>query len=288
MKMKIDTLILSGGGPSAIAYFGIFNSLFENTIINEKLDGIREIITTSAGIFPSICLLIKFKLDLCKEIVLNYDLLKLVNMNNIKIDDILLDFGLFDTKDIGSFVKSILKNNIGKEDISLRELYDFNKIKLTVKVFNATKKQLEYISYETDPDLSIVKLAQMTTAIPLFFKPVEYNNYLYVDGGLRGHFPIEVCKSENYLGLFIRGGTMKKTGVLESFPLLEFMYSLMINQDQTVYDIKNNKINKRIIYAQIDYGLNFDVKKETKLDLIQKGYDITQKHLNQHSGKDTV
>ena len=30
--MKIDTLILSGGGPSGIAYFGIFKSLFENKL----------------------------------------------------------------------------------------------------------------------------------------------------------------------------------------------------------------------------------------------------------------
>jgi hypothetical protein len=209
-------------------------------------------------------------------------------MDNIKIDDILIHFGLFDTKDIGNFIQSILKHSLKIDDISLKELYDFNKIKLTVKVFNSTQKQLEYISYETDPDLSIIKLAQMTTAIPLFFKPVEYNNYLYVDGGLRGHFPIEVCESKNYLGLFIRGGTVKKMGILESFPLLEFIYSLMINQDQTVYDIKNNKINKRIIYAQIDYGLNFDVTKEQKLNLIQKGYEITQKHVNQHLEKDRV
>ena len=34
--------------------------------------------------------------------------------------------------------------------------------------------------------LSISKLAQMTTAIPDFFKPVKYNDCLYVDGGLRG------------------------------------------------------------------------------------------------------
>ena len=40
--MKIDTLVLSGGGPSAVAYFGIFESLFENNIINENLDGIKK------------------------------------------------------------------------------------------------------------------------------------------------------------------------------------------------------------------------------------------------------
>ena len=46
----------------------------------------------------------------------------------------------------------------------------------------------------------------MTTAIPFFFKPVSYKDCLYVDGGLKGGFPIEECKSENYLGLFVRGG----------------------------------------------------------------------------------
>ena len=224
----------------------------------------------------------------CKEIILNYDLLKLVNSDNLKIDDFLLDFGFFSTDNIGKFIDTIIKNKLNIDNLSLKELFDYSKVKLTVKVFNATKKQLEYISYQTDPELSISKLAQMTTAIPGFFKPVKYNNYLYVDGGLRGHFPIEVCKSKDYLGLFIRGGTVSKIGILETFPILEFIYSLMINQDQTVYDIKNNKIDKRIIYAQIDFGLNFDVSKKQKQELIKKGYEISNKHIIQHLVKDKV
>ena len=286
--MKIDTLILSGGGPSAVAYFGIFQSLFEKNIIHENLDGINEIITTSAGIFISVCLLIRFKIELCKEIVMNYDLAKLLDHDNLTIDDFLDDFGFFSTDKIGLFVQNIIKHKLKKNDLTLKELYEYNATKLTVKVFNATKKQLEYISHESDPDLSILKLVQMTTAIPGFFKPVKYNDYLYVDGGLRGHFPIEVCQSENYLGLFIRGGTVTKNEVLEMFPILEFIYSLMIHQDQTVYDIKNNKINKRIIYCQIDYGLNFDMKTEDKIKLIEKGYEVTKNHINLHLEKDKV
>ena len=64
--MKIDTLVLLWR-TGAVAYFGIFESLFEKEIINENLNGIKEIITTSAGIFPSVCLLIKFKLNLCRN-----------------------------------------------------------------------------------------------------------------------------------------------------------------------------------------------------------------------------
>ena len=34
---KIDTLILSGGGPSGIAYNGIFKALFEKGILKRDL-----------------------------------------------------------------------------------------------------------------------------------------------------------------------------------------------------------------------------------------------------------
>jgi len=152
-----------------------------------------------------------------------------------------------------------------------------------VKVFNVTRKQVEYISYQNYPDLSIITLAQMTTAIPLFFKPVKYNDNLYVDGGMRGHFPIEECKSENYLGIFIMGGSFPKNSeILKLFPILEFMYSLMINQDEIVYQIKNNNKDPRIIVNEVNLGLDFNVKDETKERVIQEAYEITMKHIQDY------
>ena len=31
--------------------------------------------------------------------------------------------------------------------------------------------------------MNILKLLQMTTSIPIFFKPIKYKNNLYLDGG---------------------------------------------------------------------------------------------------------
>ena len=160
--MKIDTLILSGGGPSGMAYFGIFKALFQKGIINTNLDDIREIITTSVGIIPSIFFILKLPLDVGEKVIMEYDLNILTDVNSLTIDNILVDFGLFDNSAINDLIKSILKNFIHKNDLTLKELYEITQIKLTVKVFNTTKKQLEYISYETDPELSILTLAQMS------------------------------------------------------------------------------------------------------------------------------
>ena len=287
----IDTLILSGGGPSGIAYFGIFDCLFENNILKKDLSDIKEILTTSIGILCSFCLILRLSMDVGKRVALGYDISKMLKMDDIKIDNLLVEYGLFDTNGIRNIFKSILKNFKGLDDINLIDLFNLTKIKLNVKVFNATKKQIEYISHETDPELSIITLAEMTTAIPIFFKPVEYNNYKYVDGGLRGHFPIEECKSENYLGLFIKGGTDIKNPIVEMFPILEYMYSLMICQDQYVYDIINNKINPRIIYVDVNYGLKFEMNEEEGKKIIKMGYEVSKKHLDKfkkHLVKDTA
>ena len=66
----IDTLILSGGGPSGICYIGIYQALLEKKFL-EKND-INEIITTSIGILFSFCILIKIDLVILKEIILKY------------------------------------------------------------------------------------------------------------------------------------------------------------------------------------------------------------------------
>lgn len=286
---NIDTLILSGGGPSGIAYFGAFESLFENNILKRDLSGIKEIITTSIGILCSFCLILKLSMDVGKGVALGYDISKMLKMDDIKIDNLLVEFGLFDTNGIRNIFKSILKNFKNLDDINLKDLYDISKIKLTVKVFNVTKKQIEYISHETNPELSIITLGEMTTAIPIFFKPVEYNDCKYVDGGLRGHFPIEECKSEKYLGIFIRGGTDITNPIVELFPILEYMYSLMICQDQYVYDIEEKKINPRIIYINVNYGLKFEMNQKQGEKIIKMGYEESCKHLQkfkQHLVKD--
>ena len=281
--MKIDTLILSGGGPSGIAYFGIFNALFEKKIIDAKLKGIKEIITTSVGIIPSIFFMLGISLNVGKHIIMNYNFKHILDNDNLKIDNILVDFGLFSTDGVSKLIQSVIKNYTHKEDYTLLEFYEKTKIKLNVKVFNSTRSQVQYLSYENNPDLSLLKLIQMTTAIPLFFKPVRYNDELYVDGGMRGHFPIEICKSDKYFGVFITGGSINhESPIIKLFPILEYFYSLIINQDQIIYDIKNNKKDKRIIFNKVDYGLNFDMPTEDKLKIIDIAYNNTINHIKQH------
>ena len=85
---QIDTLILSGGGPSGIAYIGIFKALFEKNILTRDLSGIQEIITTSAGILFSILYMLNIKENIIEKFILNLDLLSFLNVDNLEINDL--------------------------------------------------------------------------------------------------------------------------------------------------------------------------------------------------------
>jgi len=278
-QSKIDTLVLSGGGTSGCAYIGVFDALFKKNILKRDLSGIKEIITTSVGILFSYLYMTNLSQKECERVIMDADIYSLLNTDNLTIDDLLIDFGLFETNKIREIMHIFTKHLYQSDDITLKELYDKKPIQLTVKVYNSTTCKLEYISYKTHPDLSLLTLTQMTTAIPFFFKPVKYNDCLYVDGGMRGHFPLEACQSKNYLGIFIRGGTVnKESELIKLFPILYFIYTLFTSKDVIIDE--SNKHN--IIDVTINHGLNFNITDEMKQQMIKKGYDTTLKYIDEY------
>jgi len=270
----IDTLVLSGGGPSGVAYAGILKALTDYDIL--KRDELNEIITTSVGIIFATLYLLDYTIGQIEKIVLETDLTKLLNSDDLEIDDLLVKFGLFSNKPIGDSISSFIRHKCNKNDLTLKELYDLSSITLNVKVYNVDKGKTEYINYKNNPDISLKKLSMMTTAIPYLFQPVKYNENLYVDGGLKGHFPIEACESKHYLGLNVRGGTTNRSnfGLLKDLPILKYTMDLMNDKDNNI-DPDNNKI----FTYHINCGLNFSLDTTERKKIIEKGYNETIEYL---------
>ena len=265
----IDTLILSGGGPSGIAYIGVFRLLIEKKIIHYH--EIKEVISASVGIIFAILYLLEFSVDQMEKIILETDFEGIFNMDNLEIDNLLVNYGLFDNQMIGESINILCKHKIGKENITLGELYDIIPIKCSVKVYNVTLGKSEYISHENEPDLEISKLAMITTSIPFLFQPISFKGHLYVDGGIKGHFRIEECKSENYLGIMLESNTFNPVNfkIVEMFPILGYIISLMSQGDNNLEKYDQNKI----MTVAIKLGFNFALEKDKKKEVIKAGYD---------------
>lgn len=270
----IDTLVLSGGGPSGVAYAGILKALIDyDTFQKDKL---KEIITTSVGIIFAILYLLDYNILQIEKLVLEKDLTKLLNIDDIDIDNLLVKFGLFSNEHIGESVSSFIRHKTEKNDLTLKEFYELSNIILTVKVYNVDMGKTEYLNHINTPDIKLTTLSMMTTAIPYLFQPIKYNDNLYVDGGLKGHFPIEACKSDNYLGLNVKGGTCntKNFSLLDDLPILGFTMNLMNDRCNNV-----DPDDKMIFTYHINAGLNFDLSIDERKSMIEKGYNETIEHL---------
>ena len=273
----IDTLVLSGGGPSGVAYAGILKALTDYNIL--KREELNEILTTSVGIIFATLYLLDYTILQIEKIVLETDLTKLLNTDDLEIDDLLVKFGLFSNQQIGDSISSFIRHKTDKNDLTLKELYDYSKIVLTVKVYNVDRGKTEYLNYKNTPDIGLVKLSMMTSAIPYLFQPVEYEKDLYVDGGLKGHFPIEASKSKHYLGLNVRGGTTNRSnfGILKDLPILKYTMDLMNDRDNNV-----DPNDKKIFTYHINGGLNFSLTIDERKRMIEKGYNETIEYLKSY------
>jgi hypothetical protein len=277
--MKIDTLVLSGGSTKVPAYVGAFRALRECNIIDEELTGIKNIVVCSVGMLYGLMLLLKVSDIVVETSMKRLSFTEFLDVENINIADLIINLGLFDNQKMSVIITTITREKYNNEHMTLLELYELSGITLTVKVVNSTKSCIEYITHETDPDIPIAKLFQMTTAIPLFFKPVLYNDSLYVDGGTGGSFPTEVA-GENYLGINLRGPwrTDKKKTILNDIPIIDFILSLAPLSASDSIEPHSRKI---VIPLNVHFT-NFSLTVEEKQALIDDGYKVTKKHIEDY------
>lgn len=274
--MKIDTLVLSGGSTKVPAFIGAYRALLDNHIINKSLDGITHIISCSVGMLYSLMILLGVNDIVIEKTMMNFDFSELLDMDSLNINNLLFDLGLFDNYKVGIIIKTILREKYSKEDMTMKELYEITNIKLTVKVCNNTKSCVEYISYQNEPDLSIIKLLQMTTAIPLFFKPISHKGYLYADGGYAGGFAIEIA-GENYIGINLKGPwkSDKQKTIIDELPVINYIISglCMACRDASIIDKRHIYIPSSIHFT------NFNLSINEKQTLIDDGYELTKQHI---------
>ena len=275
-----DTLVISGASTKVVSFVGIFRALFEKDILKENLEGIKEIHTLSIGTFYTLCLILNFSERVIYECLMRSEFSECLDADEINFNDISRSLGIIShEKYFKSLMKKIFMYRFEKEDITLKQLYEYNPIDLYIKCVNVSKQSSVHFNHRTHPNMSVTKLLIMTTTLPIFFKPQKYKNDYYVDGGLSGNLPVEKVKSKNVLCIHIKR-CMKNIDE-EAIPLLGFLQNMC-----SVSSLSYNKYKNRTINIVIDLSTyDFNIDKDKKEKIIKIGYEKTLKRINDKSFK---
>lgn len=264
---KKNILVLSGGGIKGLAHLGALHFLEEENILND----IQIFAGTSVGALLSTLIIIGYRPAQIFDILLNE------NLNNLKcidIFDIFDTFGIDSGKNIQFFINRLIEKRDLPSDISLNNLYKITQKKIIFTTVCVNTKNVVYISYLSHPDLALNKAIMMSISIPWFYKPIQFNDDLYIDGGCIDNYPIHIFadKLDQVIGIYL---TQSKY-ILNNIPNIEtytcqilqcFMESMDYNSMRGFenYTIKITLDN----LSAIDY----EIPKKDKIKMFESGYN---------------
>jgi len=278
---KIDTLVLSGGGIKCLSILGALSYLIEKKIIEDGFKGIKKIHYTSGSSIFTFPLLFGFNIRSAIEIFKDVDWSKIDLTEKMSINNLFTNFGFTDTETYNYILEVFLENKGLRKDITLKEVYEINKIELNFNVVNVTRDKYESLNYINSPDLPIIKAIRMTSNIPILFKPIEYNGDLFVDGGLIENIKYEeLCKNKKSIGIDIISSDLlntdhkenKKNNFKDVKEYLSYLYSVYGSK------IYHENLKNHIKVKIPGFGGDIQNYKKDVDVIITSGYETAVEH----------
>ncbi|CAH6421682.1 Patatin phospholipase [uncultured virus] len=267
-KKKI--LVLSGGGIKGIALLGSLFALEEAQLLNNF-----EIFAgASVGALTIALFIIGYKPKEIFNFLKSFDLGKLKYIN---IFNFLQYKGIDNGVRLEYVIRRLIEAKGINPDITLKELYELKKKKIIFSTVCLNTSSVNYLSFETFPNLPLIIAIRMSISIPLFYTPVFYNKNIYIDGGCIDNYPIKLFDHclDDVLGIYLTDLPNKideindiETYLIKLFD--GFMQGMTINAKKG-YEKYTISIDLKSVNI-----INYELSDEQKQELFNKGYNITK------------
>lgn len=269
----IENLVLSGGSMRGLAYLGSIKYLEETGILNS----IKNFSGTSIGSCVAFYLLLGYTYTELYDVFAHLDLNKARSITPENIFNFCDDYGIDKGEKVVKIQRVFLRNKLGANDITFKELFDRTGKSLTITGSCLNTMSVHYFNHKNTPLMSVIDAIRISISIPFFFTPIIHNNMYFVDGAVTNNYPIELFPNNNTktLGIIL---TSKTYNYIEINNLENYVIGLIntnfVHQDkiklEKYFDIT---INLPIECNSFDFSLSHDTKKE----MILQGYHKTKK-----------
>jgi len=277
---NIKNLIIGSGGFNGYQFFGIIKNLEEKNL----LENIDKFIGVSIGSLLCLSIIIGYKYNEMETFLIEFNYSKIFDL---KLEKILIDEnikGLSKGENFDKLIKKFLTHKNFDQNITLLELFNKTKKHFIIGVSNISLDIGEYLDHINCPDMPVYKAVRMSSCIPIFFDPIEYNGSYYIDGVLKDGFPIQLISDQEIpltLGILLENSLEKyNISSMSSVDYIIHLYRTVMN-DPIKYKINKYKsLLKLFILKNITNSFNYNIEKNIRSELIQFGYEYCNTIIN--------
>ena len=221
--MTIKHIVISGGGPTGLLSYGAAKYLEQQRFWS--MDNIESIYGTSIGALFGVILSLHHEWKTIDDYIIKcpWDTILQKNSTFHDVLDVYTNKGIMSGDFFDIIMKPLLLAKDLTLDVTLDELYQFNKKEIHIMTVELNTFQLVNLSYKTHPSLKVMDAIKMSCAFPIIFSPKifvepEINNNstsnntnkeedrmeeckrvcCYIDGGVMCNYPVNVCMEDQH------------------------------------------------------------------------------------------
>lgn len=266
-------LVFSGGGIKGIALIGALQALSE-------LDFLQYFDTFAGSSIGGLILGLYLLGYSPNELMTFIMTIELDKIRSLDLLGVFTKYGI----DSGERLLYVIKKLFDKKQISttitMEEFHTLTKKSLYLTTTCVNTGKVEYLNHKTHPKLELIKAIRMTVSIPWYYTPVEWEEKLYIDGGVIDNYPIGIFEDINdVLGIYlVERGEECEIGDFETFIIKTFQ--CFVNG---INKMRRDGYEKSTIDIEVDFIniLNFNVSNEFKKVLFKEGYDSVMKRFEE-------
>jgi len=242
----ITTLVISGGGPFLMYAFGILKESNKTEYWN--ISNIKSLYGTSAGAILSIIISLNIELDIVENYILKRPWQNVFKLNIHNILNSFHNCGILDISVMEDLLNPLFKCKDLSPDISLKELYEYNKIDIHLYSVELESFELIDISHTSHPEWRVVDAIYASACLPILFVPFKKDGKMYCDGGLLCNYPLEQCiqncsTTSEILGIYCN---MDENANQENYTLFDYFVKMIFKMNIYTRLYKNFKTNLSI------------------------------------------
>lgn len=197
-KWLPDIIVLSPGGRKSYLELGALLKLESAGY----LTNVNHYIGCSSGAIICLLLVAGYTVSEIIENILKENILQ--DITDLDTIQDIMDNGLVCDNNIEKKLKNKIIEKFSFE-LTLQQLYMATGLSLTIVTYNMDKDRPEYLSKDTEPNLSCISAVMMSINIPIIMKQRIYKGCSYVDGAMGNPYPIDIHDNHSYqiLGLYV-------------------------------------------------------------------------------------
>jgi NTE family protein len=284
IQRKIKHIVISGGSVWGFSAFGIIYQAISSGFLH--MDDIESIYGTSVGALIGMATSLKIDHNTLKDYLINRPWEHVCKKSVGSVLEVFDSKGLICKTFFIEFFSPLLKSVDLDVTVTMKELYEYNKIDYHIYVTELNSFTLVDVSHKTHPDWLLIDAVWASCSIPLLFTPMIVDNACYIDGGFFLNYPISKCienveNIDEILGISLGNNdssvnpTISIHAESSIFDLLNVLLNRVINNIDFFSNDKSSIIPYGIHFfskeTTIDYCLQVLYSKDHRHDLIYNG-----------------